>query len=200
MFLFVGLASEPYKAYEEPHILQLVSDARSGHAAAFEELVFLYRTQVHHVAWQLCRNTEDAMDITQEAFLRAYNAIGSYKGRCKFSTWLHRIVLNTGIDYLRRESRHRHEAEENIHPAQDPSRAETQRQHIYNQELQKQVNEALRQLSVRQRQVFILRYYHDLEIKEAAKVLKCTEGAVKRHLYRAQARLKVLFSESGTFR
>lgn len=191
------------KLHEESHILGLVQAARDGQRDAFDEIVFHYREQVYAAAWQLTRNHEDAMDVTQEAFLRAYGALGSYKGRSRFSTWLHRVVLNTGIDYIRRERRHRHEStdQEDIaaghnlkHETPIPA---TQRDQVYEAELQKQILLALDQLSSRQRQVFVLRYYHELDTKETAKVLKCTEGAVKRHLFRAQSRLRELLRELG---
>jgi RNA polymerase sigma-70 factor, ECF subfamily len=204
VFWVVGNNNGPQKPTEEPHILELVQAARNGQHDAFDEIVFRYRDQVYAAAWHLTRNNEDAMDITQEAFLRAYNALGSYKGRSKFATWLHRVVLNTGIDYIRKEKRHRHESTDEINTQsdtpgtkQDMSVAATQRERVYNNELQKQVLTALEELSTRQRQVFMLRYYHDLDTKETAKVLKCTEGAVKRHLFRAQSRLRELLRDLG---
>jgi RNA polymerase sigma-70 factor (ECF subfamily) len=188
---------------EKHEIQRLVDQALAGRQDAFEEIVFRFRDQVYATAWHLTHNTEDAFDVTQEAFLRAYRALSSYKGRSQFSTWLHRIVLNTGIDYIRREKRHRHISTDDRTGPEDNARQEnlqetvepTQRTHIYNVELQRKVLSALDELSARQRQVFMLRYYHELDTKETATVLKCTEGSVKRHLFRAQNRLKELLSD-----
>lgn len=199
MFSIGGKPSQP----DNQDILQLVEQARAGRHDAFEDIVFRYRDQVYATAWQLTHNVEDALDITQEAFLRAYRAIGSYKGRSQFSTWLHRIVLNTGIDYIRREKRHRHASTDetsddsagyNSEPISETVEPD-QRNKVYEAELQKQVLAAVDQLSTRQKQVFMLRYYHDLDTRETASVLKCTEGSVKRHLFRAQSRLKELMSD-----
>src|SRR5690606_12265459 len=102
-----------------------------------------------------------------------------------------------------REKRHRHLSTDDRTEAGDDARYDnlqetvepTQRTHIYNVELQRKVLAALDELSARQRQVFMLRYYHELDTKETAAVLKCTEGSVKRHLFRAQNRLKELLSD-----
>src|SRR5690606_27059815 len=88
-------------------VLPLVERAVAGSSEAFEEIAFLYREHVYAAAWQFTRNSDDAMDVTQEAFLRAFRALSSFKGKARCSTWLHRIVLNTCVDYLRREKKHR---------------------------------------------------------------------------------------------
>jgi len=186
-------------------MLSIVQSVLAGQTDAFDEIVFRYRDQVYSAAWRLTRNHEDAMDVTQEALIRAYNALSSYKGRSRFSTWLHRVVLNTGIDYLRREKRYRHEDLEQTQadnteaprPRQESAVDPTQRDSVYQAELQGHVLAALDLLSTRQKQVFMLRYYHELDTRETAKILKCTEGSVKRHLFRAQQRLKELLRDLG---
>lgn len=187
---------------DDSEILRLVQLARAGQQDAFEDLVFRFRDQVYSTAWHLTRNTEDALDVTQEAFIRAFNALNSYKGRSRFSTWLHRIVLNTGIDYVRREARHRHISTDEPSESDDSARIwveksidATQREKVYETELHSQVLAALKELSARQRQVFFLRYFHGLDARETAGVLKCTQGSVKRHLFRAQIRLRELLSD-----
>jgi RNA polymerase sigma-70 factor, ECF subfamily len=187
----------------EPNLLPVVEDVLRGNRDAFEEIVFLYRNQVYAAAWQLTRNSDDAMDVTQEVFIRAYRSLSSFKGNAKFSTWLHRIALNTSIDYIRRRKRHiqgkvDHEAvNDEGQPMEVPEAVvpESQRQAVYARELQCHVREALEHLSLKQRQVFLLRYYNDLSLKEVAADLRCSEGAVKRHLYRAQVRLKELLKD-----
>ena len=191
-------------AVEAPAVLALVRQAQAGNRDAFDELVFLYRDQVYAAAWQLTRNTDDALDVTQEVFLRAYRALSSFKG--KFSTWLHRIVLNTSVDYVRRERRHRRNVSETEFeqgeegqpggtPSSDAACHPEQRERIYAAELQRRVNLALADLSGRQREVFLLRYVQDLNLKEIAEAIRCSEGAVKRHLHRAQLRLKELLED-----
>lgn len=184
----------------EHDVLPLVQRTLAGNREAFDELVFLYRDQVYATAWQMTRNADDAMDVSQEVFLRAFRALASYKGRARFSTWLHRIVLNTCIDHIRREKRHWGNIsmsdasdeghDEGLGPPPESSVDATQRESVYHKQIQARVLNALKQISGRQRDVFVLRYYQDLELKEIAEVLKCSEGAVKRHLHRAQMRLR----------
>jgi RNA polymerase sigma-70 factor (ECF subfamily) len=190
----------PTPSSAEDDILPLVQRTLAGNREAFDELVFLYRDQVYATAWQLTRNSEDALDVSQEVFLRAYRALSSYKGKAKFSTWLHRIVLNTCIDHIRREKRHKNNVslsdvpdegtdEYTANPLEssvDPKQRDT----VYQKEIQRRILAGLQQVSGRQREVFVLRYYQDLELKEIAEVLKCSEGAIKRHLHRAQMRLR----------
>jgi RNA polymerase sigma-70 factor, ECF subfamily len=199
--------SDPARAgMAEPAVMPIVREVLAGNRDAFEEIVFLYRNQVYSAAWQVTRNADDAMDVAQEVFLRVFKALSSYKGNSKFSTWLHRIVLNTSIDYIRKRRRHEQGRAESPDEA-DEERAEqapggvtpeTQRETVYFNELQGHVLTALNQISAKQRQVFLLRYYNELSIKEIAAVLRCTEGAVKRHLYRAQSRLKILLKDVRT--
>lgn len=185
------------------HVLPLVERAVEGSREAFDEIVFLYRDQVYAAAWQFTRNGEDAMDVTQEAFLRAYRALSSFKGKARFSTWLHRIVLNTCVDYLRREKKHKknvsssqlEEEQEGHATCLEGSIDATQRDRVYQKQIQQHIRIALANVSGRQREVFMLRYYQDLELKEIAEVLRCSEGAVKRHLHRCHQRLKELLRD-----
>lgn len=184
----------------EPEVLPLVQQALAGSREAFDEIVFLYRDQVYATTWQLTRNSEDALDVAQEVFMRAFRALGSYKGRARFSTWLHRIVLNACIDHIRREKRHwgnismsevPDDGNEDSYSAPPESSVDsTQRESVYQKQIQRRILAALKQISGRQREVFVLRYYQDLELREIAEVIKCSEGAVKRHLHRAQMRLR----------
>lgn len=188
----------------------LVARARSGDRDAFDEIVFLHRDQVHGACWNLVRDTDDAMDLAQEAFLRAWRALPGFGGRARFSTWLHRIVLNTAVDHLRRAARRRrHEVPGTTAPAGDDPRADaararaeargarpaTQRETVHADELNRRLHMALAQLSGRQRDVFMLRHHHEMDLREVAETLLVSEGSVKRHLFRAQARLRVLMAD-----
>lgn len=188
---------------EQAAILKLVQQAQGGDRDAFDELVFLHRDQVYAACWHLTRHVDDALDVTQEVFLRAFRALSSFRGSSKFSTWLHRIVLNTSVDYVRRERRHwknvsetefeaGEEGEFRRTPPPDASVAASQREQVYARELQRRLHLALANLSARQREVFLLRYTQDLSLKEVAEIMRCSEGAVKRHLHRAQLRLREL--------
>jgi len=196
----------------DEEVSRLVQAARAGDADAFDALVMHFGDRVYGVAWQLSHSREDALDITQEAFVRAWRALASYQGSSRFQTWLHRIVLNTGIDYIRRETRHRQPggaatADEPSSPEtvswrpdsdaahHEPSVGPAQRELVYEKQLQARVLDALAQLSRRQRQIFVLRYYHGLSMKEMAEIIQSSEGTVKRHLSRAQGRLRELLAD-----
>lgn len=194
----------PHPALRVPEqiLRELTPRAAAGDEQAFSELVDLYKERVHSIAWQLSRNHEDALDITQEAFVRLWNALPAFKGTSSFSTWMHRIVLNTGIDFIRRESRHAHPsagastADHNFpEPPPELTTRPTQRDAIYEAQLQRIVLQALTKLSERQRNVFVLRYYHALELREIAEIIHTSEGTVKQHLARAQAQLKIQLAD-----
>ncbi len=191
---------------DTPAVLALVRQAQEGSRDGFDEIVFVHRDHVYAAAWHLTRNADDALDVTQEVFLRAFRSLASFRGHSKFSTWLHRIMLNASVDYVRREKRHRNNVSETefedgpegearrSRPAESSVVAD-QREQVYAAELQKRVNGALSRLSARQREAFLLRYMQDLNLKEAAEAMRCSEGAVKRHLFRAQARLRELLED-----
>ncbi len=196
-------ASTPPPEPAERAVAAIVRDVLGGNEGAFEELVFLYRDQVHATAWQVTRDPDDAMDVAQEVFVRVYRALGSFRGNARFSTWLHRIILNTCMDYLRREKRHRQgrvDMEGETEEGEKPRRIEAvsqprQRDEASRHEVQARVLTALKQISTRQREVFLLRYYNDLSVEEIGEVLRCSAGSVKRHLFRAQERLKDLLKD-----
>ena len=192
----------------EQAMLRLVADAQKGDTTAFEQLVFLHRDQVYAIAYQMTRNADDAMDVTQDTFIRLFRALPSFKGNARFSTWMHRVVLNCALDHLRHEKRHRSgkvDADDDAPESNDPpgmthrvpaaSTPPPQRNAADAQQLQQRVREALRKLSSKQRQAFILRYYHDLSILEVAEVMRSSQGTIKRHLFRAHERLKEILKD-----
>ena len=172
-----------------------------GDKERFEEIVERFRMYVYQIAWKMTTNYDDAMDITQEVFLRVYRALSSWKGRSKFSTWLHRIAVNTTIDYLRRNSRYaktfvegqeREDSEDLDRKLREGVTHETPSRALELKELRCAIYSAVVKLPGRQRKCFVLRHYYGLPIKEIAEILGCSEGTVKRHLYRALQRLRTL--------
>lgn len=189
---------------DELTIRQLVERIRQGEIELFEIIIERYHGEVFSVAWQISRNYDDACDIVQEAFLRMYRALISWRGKAKFSTWAYRVTLNTALDYLRREARHYrqrlyNEVENPGSKVQSPiiegevyrSPKEVAQQH-YDAE---RVKELLLRLSPMQRKCFLLHYFQELTIKEISQIVRCSVGAVKRHLFRAKAKIKKLLEE-----
>ncbi len=181
---------------DDPHVEALIREATQGDPAAFEELVFLHREAVWRVAYRSTRDEDSALDIVQEVFIRAWRALSVFQQQSRFSTWLHRITINVCVDHARRRQRHDSLiARESSDRAMGSMARENQpsaspEQAAMEVEFARRVQDALLQLSRRQREAFQLRYLAELPITEVAQTMNCTEGAVKRHLFRAVERLK----------
>ncbi len=192
----------PAASASEQELRDAVADVLAGNKDRFEVIVEAIGPQIHAVAWKLTQDTDDALDVSQEALLRIYRALPAWKGRCKFSTWAHRVVLNTGVDFLRRQSKHYRgrvevPAPEENDEAQEPQEwggvtYYTAADALERSEIRRRIQQALVFLSARQRKCFVLRHYHDLSIREVAEVMGTSEGTIKRHLFRACRRLREL--------
>lgn len=196
-----NVSNSGYSDISEDMIRTIVRDVLAGKSERFEELFGLYHGLVYGMAWNLTGNYEDALDVTQECFLRTYRALCSWKGKAKFSTWLHRIAVNTAIDYIRREAKHHsqriesgndEELDKEIECISQGVESQTPLTKLQQKELRLRIFRAVGQLKGRQRRCFILRYFADLSIKEVAGIVGCGEGTAKRHLFRARERLRSL--------
>ncbi len=195
-----GPAAPP--AAQEQALREAVRDVVAGRSERFDDIVAIIGGQVHAVAWRLTQDPEDALDVSQEALLRIYKALPAWKGRCKFTTWAHRVTLNTAVDYLRRQSKHyrgRVETpapEETDEPYEPPEWGgithETAADALERSEIRRRIHQALDLLSPQQRKCFMLRHYQQLTVREVAETLGSSEGTVKRHLFRACRRLREL--------
>lgn len=196
--------------------LQYLADRfLTGNQDAFDEIAELVRDQVYSVAWRFAGNRDDALDIMQNVLVRVFRALPNWKGRCRFTTWVHRIALNASVDFFRRHGKHeanrldpedvkRHEEGRG---SSDPFlgiSADTPRHAAQRREVVRRVLTALPGLSEMQQQCFVLRHFHALPLQEIAEAAGCSEGSVKRHLFRASRRLRILLAdlepmlESGT--
>jgi RNA polymerase sigma-70 factor, ECF subfamily len=171
-------------------LAQLVAAARGGDRAAFEELVRATSAETYTLAFRLVGNEEDARDVVQETYLRAYKGIGKFRGDAQFSTWLYRITANCAATQLGRRKRHRHDdlADDaplpDLSPDRDPSaRAEAE-------SLRERLTEALEDLPPRLRSVIVLRDVYDLPHEAIATELGISESAAKVRLHRARRQLR----------
>jgi RNA polymerase sigma-70 factor, ECF subfamily len=168
----------------------LVAAARNGDRAAFEALVRATMADTYTLALRLTGDEEDARDVVQEAYLRAYRAIGRFRGDAAFTTWLYRITANCASTSLGRRSRHRHEplgddapvADE--HPDTDPVAMATAGA------LRDRITDALADLPPRLRAVVVLRDVYDLPHEAIAAELGISVPAAKVRLHRARRRLR----------
>ncbi|MCQ3809370.1 MAG: sigma-70 family RNA polymerase sigma factor [Acidimicrobiia bacterium] len=166
--------------------------ARRGDRDAFNELVRSTYRDIYSLAYRLTGNRDDAGDVVQDAYVRAYRAIRRFRGDSSFSTWMYRITSNCASTHLSRRTRQRTEELSSdapivdLRPEQDPSlRAEAA-------VLRHHIDRAIRALPERLRQVVVLRDLHDLSHSEIAAELGITTSAAKVRLHRARQRLKAV--------
>ncbi len=177
---------------------ELISRAQHGEVVAFEQLVRRYDRTVLAIASRYTRNTEDAQDIYQEVFIRVYRGISSFRFESKFSTWLYRVVTNVCLSSQRKDRKVEQvpldETFEDIETAQAAAATTTHGkspEKIYQDaEISDRVNEALEQLTDKQRLVFVLKHYEGRKLREIAEVMDCAEGTVKKYLFLATRKLR----------
>lgn len=168
---------------------------KQGDARALEEMVRRYQGRVYAVAFRLSGNREDALDLSQEAFIKAYQRIDAWQPTGSFLPWLLRLTTNLGIDFLRRRKRRPQERYEDYvtkdseHAAVEPVSMETGRL-VHAKEIDERIRAALTALSESQRTVFVLRHFEGLPLSDIALEMGCTTGSVKVHLFRALKKMQ----------
>lgn len=173
-----------------------------GDQDAFERLVKTYETQVYNLCLRMVGNQEDAKDLAQEAFLKAWRGLQFYKFESAFSTWLYRLTSNVCIDFLRRQKRRpvvsltMQEDEEQAVELEIPDSAPQPEEQILYREQKTAIAAAMNQLEEEFRLVLTLRVIEDLPYEEIAEIMNLKIGTVKSRLARARMKLKSLL-ESG---
>lgn len=179
---------------------ELVASARQGDRRAFEELVERHQRKAFHIAFDFTRDREDAKDLSQEAFLKAFTNLKNFDGRSSFYTWFYRILVNLCLDYKRRQKRAPANAfdesvENRIEPSHEPEKPRSPDQQVWARQISRRVGEALEELPARQRTAFVLKNHQGLSIKEIAELMETAEGTVKVHLHRAVTALRERLAE-----
>jgi RNA polymerase sigma-70 factor (ECF subfamily) len=165
----------------------LVAAALAGSHPAFDLLVTRHRRSVYHVCYRFVHQHEDAADLTQDTFVRAWKALASFRGQARFSTWLHRIAVNVCLNKLATRP-----------PAAEPIDAEALVDRhqprpgdaLLAEERAAQVRAAVATLPPRQREALVLRTYHELSHQEVAAIVGTSVGAVKANIFHALANLR----------
>jgi len=186
---------------------ELVKKAQADDERAFGELIGRYESKVYSLALKMLRNPEDAEDVLQETFLRAYRGIKSFQGNSTFSTWIYRITANSALMRLRKKQLPMvsiDDADEREAPINIADWAPSPVEQLLSQETQVAMNEAIDALPPEFRQVFVLRDIDELSNAEVADILDLSVAAVKSRLHRARLkvrnRLATYFGESKTRR
>jgi RNA polymerase sigma-70 factor (ECF subfamily) len=176
---------------------ELIGAAQGGDRQAFDELVRRTFTDTYTLARRLTGNEEDARDVVQDAYLRAWRAIGKFRGEAQFSTWMYRITANAATTHMRKRSRHRAEPLDDVVQPID-TRMETQPAGVAESadELGR-ISEALEQLPPKLRSLVVLKDVYGLPHEAIAEELGITVPAAKVRLHRARRKLRDLLYEEG---
>lgn len=187
------LVSSPARRLEADEDLVIVRKIQAGDVDAFDSLIFKYRERVYSVIYNLTSNREDASDLTQETFIKAFQSINRFKGKSSFFTWLYRIALNTSLTHLRKnklrrffsfekmvEEDHTEGFIENLRTESDSDKAALMT------ELQERLNDAFQKLSVKHRTVITLFEIDGLSHKEIADIVGTSIGTVRSRLHYAK--------------
>jgi RNA polymerase sigma-70 factor (ECF subfamily) len=176
----------------DDEMARLVAAARAGDRAAFDELVRRTHAATYTLALRLTLNEEDARDVTQEAYLRAFKGLKNYRGDAQFSTWLYRITANCASTFLNSRTRHRHEDLGEVGEPVDVSHEADVEMMAGSSDLRDRLDVALAQLPPKLRAVVVLRDVYDLPHEAIAAELGISVSAAKVRLHRARHRLRVL--------
>jgi RNA polymerase sigma-70 factor, ECF subfamily len=168
----------------------LVSAAKEGDRSAFDALVRATYADTYTLAYRLTGNEEDARDVVQESYLRAFRGLSRFRGDAQFTTWLYRITANCAATATGRRARHRHDELTEEAPVADESIERHPEARGEQRELREQLQDALRRLPPKLRSVVVLRDVYDLPHEAIARELGISESAAKVRLHRARRRLR----------
>lgn len=181
----------------EPNEQMLINGLRNGDEAAFRELVDTYKKKIYYLAYDFTHNHHDAEDISQVVFMKAYRSMKTFKRNAKLSSWLYRIAVNAGIDHIRKKTDISDSMDEESFQEgavefslggerfdENPEKSAEARM------MQTRVEKALEKVSNRERTVFVLRHYNNLNLEEIAETLGLSLGAVKSFMFRAVRKLR----------
>lgn len=172
--------------------LRLVERYIAGDVDAVEDLVMKYQKQIYAVLYRMTGNAEDAKDLTQTAFVKAMEAMGGFRRESSFKTWFYQIAINAGLNHLKLRCRQEVELEESLTGGHTGTLTR-----IIEKERRVSIKEGLDELPARQRLAVILRAYEGLSCTETARIMGCTEGAVKAHYHHAVKKLREILRKRG---
>ncbi len=189
------------KDYSSAEDTALVREAQQGDTGAFEELVFRHRDKIFARAFSMMRNEEEAIDLSQEAWVKGWQRLVQFQGESSFTTWMTRIVINLCLDQLRKQKRRRAESIEEMDEEsggverQMPVVTVNPTERLERGELRQRIDQAMKQLSHEHRTVLVLHEFEEMEYKEIAKTMECSIGTVMSRLFYARRKLASLLAD-----
>jgi len=198
------MQTEATPAQPDVSELDLVKRCQAGQADAFDELVTRYRTRVFAMIYNMVHNEQDAWDLAQESFIKAWKSIGRFRGRSSFYTWVYRIVMNVTIDWLRKRQvkgagmefddsiqlKEIDPASKTLPKADPPPHAQMERD-----EIRARINKAISELSPEHRAVILMKEIEEMQYHEIAETLGCSIGTVMSRLFYARKKLQNLLRD-----
>ena len=183
---------------------QLVGASKRGDMGAFEELVARHRDKIYARAFSMMRNEDEALDLSQEAWVKSWQRLKQFQGESSFGTWMTRIVINLCLDQLRKRKRQRTESIEEMNEEsggaerQMPVVTANPTEGLERVELRKRIDQALGQLSHEHRTVMVLHEFEEMEYKEIARTMDCSIGTVMSRLFYARRKMAALLANLKT--
>ena len=185
---------------------QLIRRAQQGDNDAFEKLLLLHQKKVYNLCLRMSANADDALDLSQEAFIKAWRSIGQYQFEASFSTWLFRLTSNVCIDHLRRKKRRQeisltetYEDSEEGTELNVPDSQPLPEQQAITEEAKQELSRAMEKLSAEHREILQLRVVEDLPYEQIADILGVRVGTVKSRLARARLSLRKILKAGNYF-
>lgn len=183
----------------QKNVERLVEDAVRGDARAFEILMETHESRMYAVALRMCQNREDAQDCLQEAMIRVYKALPTFKGESSFSTWAYRITMNTCLDDLRRK---KNKTASSLDALLDlgwsPADEENTPERKFSQtEAKREISRAIQSLPEDMRAAIVLRDIHGFSYEEIASMLSINIGTIKSRISRGREKLREILSGSA---
>ncbi len=182
--------------------LLLVERVQNGDVAAYDILVHRYRERLYSVVYNLTSNREDAADLTQEAFIKAFQSINRFRGNSSFYTWIYRIAVNNTLSHLKKYRNRKYLSFDNLDNEASQSdifeavaaKTKTEKATLM-KELHEKLNEALQKLSLKHRSVVVLFEIEGMSHEQIAEILKCSVGTVRSRLHYAKQQLKLYLKD-----
>jgi RNA polymerase sigma-70 factor (ECF subfamily) len=175
----------------------LINEIKSGEQSAYDLLMQRYQNQVYHIAFNFTRSSDDALDLSQTIFLKAYENIGKFRQESQFKTWLMRITYNEGQNWIRKNKKQFQYTDFASDASEISDSDSTVEDDYLAAENKTLLLRCMFELNTKYRLAVVLRYFEGYSIKEISKTLECSEGVVKNMLFRSLQKLRTVIDKKS---